>query len=357
MSPVRLLQGNDVLEDNRKLCEYSLQEGATLSALFELDVDINIEVSTVLQEQNITISNSTAIKALKVKICQAMRCGVAPQKLEIRPGDITLEEQMPLHFHGIKNGSKLEVVKPYVAVTVENNYGTEILWRIDRQDTIRGIKSKLAGNQSQVPMTYYHVQESYSRIDNEINIFNGGRIIFEAMRLYIIREDGSYDELGDDDETVDKYDIKDGDNLYLLTSRWVHNCNVTVIKTGRRLRGVDEEDTCLGIKMKAQDQLGKPVSEFKLFQAKGASVQVKDYYSETQTKDQDKPFRLKRDTVLILVTAEEMKVECIRIEEEKREEERRDEERKQREAVIPREHGKSDAVLNEYRKPTHEARK
>ena len=33
-SQVRLLQGQTVLEDDRKLCEYLLPEGATISALF-----------------------------------------------------------------------------------------------------------------------------------------------------------------------------------------------------------------------------------------------------------------------------------------------------------------------------------
>ena len=50
-SKVRLLQGQTVLEDDRKLCEYSLPEGATISALFEPDVNISIDVSIGLEVQ------------------------------------------------------------------------------------------------------------------------------------------------------------------------------------------------------------------------------------------------------------------------------------------------------------------
>ena len=43
------------MEDDRKLSEYSLTEGATISALFEPDVDINIEVSNGNQTPKLTI--------------------------------------------------------------------------------------------------------------------------------------------------------------------------------------------------------------------------------------------------------------------------------------------------------------
>ena len=111
------------MDDDRKLCEYSLPEGATISALFEPDVDISIEVSTHHQTQKLTISNATSVMALKVQVCGVMKCGVAPEKLEIRLGDITLEDPMPLHFYRIKEGSRLYLIKPYVRVTVGKQQG------------------------------------------------------------------------------------------------------------------------------------------------------------------------------------------------------------------------------------------
>ena len=80
-SQVRLLQGQTVLEDHRKLSEYSLQEGAMISALFEPDVDIEIEVSTGQQVQELKVSNATSIKELKTQINGVMRSGLAPEKL------------------------------------------------------------------------------------------------------------------------------------------------------------------------------------------------------------------------------------------------------------------------------------
>ena len=118
-SQVRLLQGQIVLDDDRKFCEYSIPEVATISALFEPDVDINIEVSTGHQRQKFTVANSTSV----------MRCGVAPEKLEIRLGDVTLEyPMMPLHFYGVRNGSSLSILKSYVSVTIENNYGSSLYY-------------------------------------------------------------------------------------------------------------------------------------------------------------------------------------------------------------------------------------
>ena len=137
-SQVRLLQGQTVLEDDRKLCEYSLPEGVTISALFEPDVDINIEVSIGLEIHNLALSNSTSIMALKVQICDLMIFAVAPERLEVRLGNVKLEDEMPLHFYEIKNGSTLNILKPYVSVTIENNQGATLFWRLYRKGHHQG---------------------------------------------------------------------------------------------------------------------------------------------------------------------------------------------------------------------------
>ena len=71
-SALRFLHAQAPMDDDRKLCEYSLPEGATISALFEPDVDISIEVSTRHQTQKLTISNATSVMALKVQVCGVM---------------------------------------------------------------------------------------------------------------------------------------------------------------------------------------------------------------------------------------------------------------------------------------------
>ena len=94
-----------------------------------------------------------------------------------------------------------------------------------------------------------------------------GTVNAEATRLYLIVDDQVFEEL-DDDKTVEYHEIKDGDNLYLLTYRWTYNeGDVTVEETGKQLEGVEREDTILGIKLRIQDQLGIPVAVLQLFDA------------------------------------------------------------------------------------------
>ena len=82
-----------------------------------------------------------------------------------------------------------------------------------------------------------------------------GTVSAEAIRLYLVTSDKVFEEL-DDDETVECHEIKDGDNLYLLTYRWTYNeGDVTVEKTGKQLEGVEREDTILGIKLRVQTNL------------------------------------------------------------------------------------------------------
>ena len=183
-SQVRLLQGQTVLDDDRKLCEYSIPEGATISALFEPDVDINIDVKTGHQRQKFTVSNATSVMAFKAQISGVMSCGVAPGRLEVRLGDTTLEDLMPLHFYGVRNGSILSILKSYVSVTIENNYGSNLFWRLNRKDTIKQVKVKLAQSSSQMK---FDVNYNESGSIHEIRGFQDAGA--EGMRLYLITED------------------------------------------------------------------------------------------------------------------------------------------------------------------------
>ena len=123
---MRLLHAQMPMQDDQKLCEYSLPEGATINALFEPDVDINIEVSTHYQMQKLTVSDATLVNALKVKICGITRNVTAPGNLKVRFGNITLKDPVPLHFYGIVDGSKIENIWPYLNVMVETNFGQSI---------------------------------------------------------------------------------------------------------------------------------------------------------------------------------------------------------------------------------------
>ena len=181
-SAVRLLHAQVPMEDDRKWCEYSLPEGATISALFEPDVDINIEVSTRHQTQKLTVSNATSVMALKAQICGVMRCGVAPEKLEIRLGDVTLENPMPLHFYEIKEGSRLNIMKPYVGVMVETNKGAKIFWRLKRKDTIGDVKIKLATSSKTTGR-----KTEYQKPDDSLKV--------EQLGLYLITNDNEFEEL------------------------------------------------------------------------------------------------------------------------------------------------------------------
>ena len=133
---VLLLQGQIVLEDDRKLCEYSLPEGATISALFELDVDINIQVSAGHRTQKFTVSNAISVMAFKTQICDVFKHAVQLKTMKLRWKDQMIDQNLPLHFYGITDGCELEVIRPYIGVRIENNHGNKIYWRLYKKDTI-----------------------------------------------------------------------------------------------------------------------------------------------------------------------------------------------------------------------------
>ena len=263
-SQVRLLHGQTVLEDERKLSEYSLPEGTTISALLQPDVDINIEVSTGVQTQRLTVSNATSTMALKVEICGVMRCGVVPERLELRLGDVTLENPMPLHFYGLQDGSQVKVIKPFISVIIRNGKMGAIYWRLYQKETIREVKVKLAASLSALKFELcYNTYKSDSNNFNEIRGINDP-CVADELRLYKVSKGDIYEEL-DDDETIENLKLKDDDQLYSLTYQWSPGKFQAIIDTTRRnVHGVQQEDTVLDIKLRAQDQTGHPVSKLQL---------------------------------------------------------------------------------------------
>ena len=312
-----------------RLCEYSLPEGATISALFEPDVNINIEVSTGHRTQKFTVSNAISVMAFKTQICDVFKHAVQLEAMKLRCWDDIVDQNLPLHFYGITDGSKLEVIRPYVGVRIENNHGNKIYWRLYRKDTIKEVKVKLASanTASLIDTTrtfsflnYKSTGQSTGQISNKYNEVKIDGVSIEGTFLYLIKEDRSFDEL-DDDETVENCKIKDGNNLYLLTYRWTDDeGDVIVLKTGTHTWGVEPGDTCLGIKLKVQDQKGIPASDLTLFKACGG-YQVKSYFEGNRRKigiaDKSIPFYVK-DLHLVAITEEELHAEAVSIEEERR---------------------------------------
>ena len=241
----------------------------------------------------------------------------ASPRLDVRLGEVTLEDWMPLHFSGITDGSTIQVLKPYVGVTILKNHGTEIFWRLERKDSIKEVKAKLTTAQSSAPMTFYlcyGITEKENKID-EIRRFQHGGLSAEGMRLYLTAEGRYYNEL-DDDETVEHYKIKDGDNLYLLSYRWTYKCNAWVTKVDAPLPGVEQED----IKVKVQDQLGIPANLLMMFRVENNSYKVGIYFStkvRESMHNSNKPFNENR-TPLVVFTKEEWQTEGRKREELKK---------------------------------------
>ena len=68
-------------------------------------------------------------------------------------------------------------------------------------------------------------------------------------------------------------------------------------KNGKKIHGVEDEDACLAIKLRVQDQLGFPVCNIKLFKQKRNSTEVREYWYPTGAHksvigmpDEERPF-------------------------------------------------------------------
>ena len=231
---------------------------------------------------------------------------MAQEKLEIRLGDITLEDLMPLHFYGVKDGSKVDALKPYVNVIIENNKGAVIYWRLNRKDAIGEVKVKL-------PRMSKGTEE---------NLNDDARV--EQYRLYLVSDGQNYNEL-DDNKTVENCKIKEDDKLFLQSYMWRQNLNITVKKTGRQVWGLQPDDSFLGIKVKVQDQTGMPVSAVKLARlaenkweewVRRSGHYYKYEYIFNYKELKEIPFN--NNQPLLIVTEEELEADAARVKQEEK---------------------------------------
>ena len=266
------------------------------------------------------------VMVLKVQICDVMSYGVAPEKLEIQLGDITLDDLMPLHFYAVNDGSLLNILKPYVSVTIDNNQGKSLYWRLYRKDNIREVKAKLTQSTSQMKFDVNYICMNTFYYISEIRAVDGSGMSVEGMILYLISEEKGFKEL-DDNEKIENYKIKDGDNVFVLSNTRI----VTMTKNGKKIQGVEEEDTCLAIKLRAQDQFGFPVCNIRLFEQGSNSTEIKNYshiIRHPGIPNEERPFSKRRSESpysqhprglnLVAITIQELQIEGERVAEERK---------------------------------------
>ena len=100
-------------------------------------------------------------------------------------------------------------------------------------------------------------------------------------------------------------------------------------KTGRELYGLEEDDSCLAVKVKAQDQTGMPVNTIKVARFSEnqwnihcgwpqllPTTRVQKYNQLIEISDGELPFNYKQP--LFIVTEEKLKADPARVEEERK---------------------------------------
>ena len=90
------------------------------------------------------------------------KTGATSNPVQLLKGKTVLEDYLKLNEYRITETDTLEARKPYIGLTVENNYGNKIYWRLDRKDTIREVKVKLASAQSSLAAVSPQVHFSFN---------------------------------------------------------------------------------------------------------------------------------------------------------------------------------------------------
>ena len=109
---VKILQGQNELEPPYSLTYYGLEDGSTLQLLIQPKKNINITVDTIIMGKiSMSVEDTMTIKELRRELKTTHQLDVIAEleKLCLEDGSVIEEENLPLHYLGVSEGSNLEM--------------------------------------------------------------------------------------------------------------------------------------------------------------------------------------------------------------------------------------------------------
>ncbi len=248
----RLVHQKEVLEDDKRLDTYSVQDGSVVQILFISPETIEVDVH-VFKKGNVwlKISDSDTPGDLRQLLKDPKLClGSAPTVYDIFHRGEKLVEEHPLHFYGITNHSRIDVkcLDASFKVAIESSGAFKVVDFLEVKGTehVGDVKRRML-------KIIADVEEADLKL-NDVVIFHNPKNCRQT-----------YNELDCDKFTLNKYGVEPHDYLVYITYRIDSPCaNIPDSHKLHHVHRVTPMESVQSFRLKLQDQLGIPFGKQRL---------------------------------------------------------------------------------------------
>ena len=255
--PIRVLKGQNVLQDGSTLEENAITDGSTVNILIEPDQCININVKCGPKVYRKEICNSMTVGELKINLMLSNQAALQLHQFKLakimpKDGGVSSgnnvaqldDDYVPLHHFGIQTDTKLAVMTSFVMINILNVNGEYLYKRVPKDMTISQLRSDILISQRYTTIFGYH-----------------------DVIMFIKRGKSTYVELDPEAKYSVSKVLTDDATLYLTADNFFKS-HYPLYFNGSKIGkvGIAYEESVLNARLWTQAQTGIPVSNIRILQ-------------------------------------------------------------------------------------------
>ena len=250
---VRILLNKTELDGNKSLQNHGIENFQILQMLLIPPNDITISVN-VFKKGSVTVktSDNTLVSDLRNALKdQKYSLGTAPRIYDLFLNSQLLEDEKPLHFYGIVDGSVIDLTSLRASFRVTLVDAFSYRWvrviEVKGTDTVAKVKSEIM---------------EIIKIDERRTLRGGDLVLFYRP----LNGPVTFDEMDCDALTMSKYGVEPYDELFYTryNTGKSEDIDIDYLRTETTISDVRSSECVISLQLKIQDQLGVPVVKQKL---------------------------------------------------------------------------------------------
>ena len=249
---IKLILRKETLDDEKRLENYDIQDGSLIQILFIspelLEINVYVFKKGVVK---LEVSDCDTVCDLREKLSDTKySLGSAPQVYDVFYDSEKLAEDVPLHFYGISNKSRLDLktLDATFKLSIEASFTFKVVafLEVKGTDHVGEVKRRV--------MKIITDEEEEDIKMNNVVIFHNPKNCRQT-----------YNELDCDRYTLNRYGVEPHDYLVYVIYRKGSQCaDIEDSRKTHHIHWVTTTESVQSFRLKVQDQLGIPFAKQRL---------------------------------------------------------------------------------------------
>ena len=151
---VRVIKGQEVLQDGSTLEEHGITDGSTVNIVIEPDKEINLKLKLGPKEFTQKIKNSMSVRELKKQLIDGDIVGFmldefqliisAAENEGVTDNVPLVDETLPLHLCGVSDNTALKIMGWSIMIQLINQKGDKCFKYFPRKMTVKQMKQEIS---------------------------------------------------------------------------------------------------------------------------------------------------------------------------------------------------------------------